>query len=73
MNVLSRMIAREGAGRNAVPMRPRKVKDRSGTARSSSPSSPTMVCRCARFGRSVFHARAPIIATMAFAIADRVD
>jgi hypothetical protein len=72
MNV-RRMIARECAGRNAVRMRPRKVKDRSGTARSSSPSSPTMVCRCARFGRAVFHARASIIRTMAFAIADRVD
>jgi hypothetical protein len=58
MDVLSRMIARERAGRNAFRMRPRKVKDRSGTARSSSLSSPTTVCRCARFGRSVFHARA---------------
>jgi hypothetical protein len=71
MNVLSRMIARERAGRNAVRMRPRKVKDRNGTARSNSSSSPTMVCRHAPFGRSVFHARASI--TMAFAIADRVD
>jgi hypothetical protein len=73
MNVLSRMVARERADRNAVRMRSRKIKDRSGTARSSSPSSPTMVCRCARFGRSVFHARASIIRTMAFAIADQVD
>jgi hypothetical protein len=70
MNVLSRMIARERAGRNAVRMRPRKVKDRSGTARSGSPSSPTMVCRSAR---SVLHTRAAIVRTMAFAIADRVD
>jgi hypothetical protein len=73
MNVLSRVIARERARRDAIRMRPRAAKDRSGTARSSSPSSPTMVCRCARFGRSVFRARAVIIRTIAFAIANWVD